>query len=86
MKRFSLETTVGQPAEAGECADCALLWFDTGGVSRLARYNVTAETLADGGDNFTELRNGTDRAALADYVLDIVAGTRSPEPEAARPG
>jgi uncharacterized protein YbaR (Trm112 family) len=40
MVSLSLSTTIGMAVEAGECADCALLWFDGGSASRLAPASV----------------------------------------------
>jgi hypothetical protein len=40
MVSLSLTTTIGMPVEAGDCADCRLLWFDAGSDSRLAPASV----------------------------------------------
>jgi endogenous inhibitor of DNA gyrase (YacG/DUF329 family) len=40
MATLSLATTLGVPVEAGQCADCALLWFDDRSSIRLAPASV----------------------------------------------
>ena len=40
MLSLSLSATTGMQVEAGECADCTLLWFDAGTDSRLAPSSV----------------------------------------------
>ncbi len=40
MVLLPLTTTIGATVPAGECADCGLLWFDAGSVTRLGPSSV----------------------------------------------
>ncbi|HUP10134.1 MAG TPA: hypothetical protein VMU47_23480 [Caldimonas sp.] len=40
MATLALATTLGVPVQAGQCADCTLLWFDEGSSVRLAPASV----------------------------------------------
>ena len=61
MATLALATTLGVPVQAGQCADCTLLWFDGGSSVRLAPASVLQIFQAIG------TGAGTPGAALRDH-------------------